>query len=144
MKKFSIAVMVMCLLLTGCGGSNFVVVSNEDMNAEITAENAAAGSTGSVGTFSVAENETVLIEPELKEGIIAVQFAPFGSADDIDADEKEILTQTESVAEAEISGTEPVELELGAGDYMVTATVTEKATGAVIIRTTQETKGITK
>lgn len=125
----------MAVLLSGCGKSNFGVVINEDLNAEITAENAAADSEGSAGSLTVRDGEIIIIEPSLEKGTIKVMLTSSESSDDIDADVEELMGQGESAFEKEISGSDPVECELAEGDYMVTAIVTEKATGTIIIRT---------
>ncbi len=139
MKKISsfilVTIVIMAMLLPGCGRSNFGVVINEDLNAEITAENAAADSEGSAGVLTVSEGEKVIIEPSLENGTIKVMLTSSESAVDIDADAEDLMAQGEPAFEKEISGSDTVECELAEGDYMVTAAVTEKATGTIIIRT---------
>lgn len=127
-------VVIMAFVLAGCGKSNFGVVINEDLNPEITAENASVDSTGQAGTFTVGENEKVLITPDLDEGKVSVQFILFSGAEDENASLEEITTQ-DPVLEAEVSGSDPQEYDLDAGDYMIAATVTEKATGTIVLST---------
>ena len=71
MKKktvWIIASIVMVVIgFSGCGSSNFGIVVNEDLNVEITAENADKGMTGAAGTFTVGEGDDVQIEPNFEE-----------------------------------------------------------------------------
>ena len=127
------AVAVLAIMLTACGKSSFQIVINKELNAVITAENAAVNSGGSTGTFVVQEGDIVILEPDLEKGKIKVQFTPFAVAGDIDADVRELTTPGEPETEVEISGSESVECRPPAGDYMINATVTEKASGTVII-----------
>lgn len=125
---------IMVMMFAGCGKSNFAVAINEDLNAQITAENASADSTGTAGTLTVKEGDMVIIEQELEEGTINVQFFSFEGADDIDADADDLMAQGEPAFETDVAEGESLEVEVPAGDYMITATVKEKATGTVIIR----------
>ena len=65
MKKKTV-LMIACiasliLVFAGCSSSNFAIVVNEDLNIEITAENADKDMTGSTGTFTVGEGDDVQI-----------------------------------------------------------------------------------
>lgn len=122
----------LAMALAGCGG-NFGVAINEELNGEITAENASVDSSGSAGTFTIEAGETAVIEPSLDEGTIRVQFTAFDGSSDEDAGVEEAASGGEPAFEAEVSGTEPVQCDLAEGDYMITATVTEKANGTVLI-----------
>lgn len=129
----TLAVVMMSMVMTGCSSSNFALVLDEN-TAEITAENSAVDDSAQAGGFPVAEGESVVIEPNLTKGKILVQFASLDGSDDEDAD-LEDLTVTDPVFEAEIEGSETVTFDPGAGEYMVVATVTEKADGTVSIHT---------
>ena len=80
-----LALMGLMAVLAGCGGT-FGVVINEDLNVEITAENADEDMSGTVGAFTVEKGQTAVIEPALEEGTIKVEFIPFQEADDEDID----------------------------------------------------------
>ena len=134
-----IAVIGCLALLAGCGGT-FGIVMNEDLQVEITAENASEDSSGSVGVFTVADKETAVIEPDLTEGKILVQFIAAEGGSDKDADILEDI-EGEPAFEIEVSGTDAVPCKLPAGDYMVTATVIEKANGTAVIHATKEESG---
>ncbi len=129
-----LALMGLMAVLAGCGGT-FGVVINEDLNVEITAEDADEDMSGTVGAFTVEKGQTAVIEPALEEGTIKVEFIPFQEADDEDADIEEAVQGGEPVMEAEITGKDPLPCELAPGDYTVNATVIEKANGTVLIRT---------
>ena len=117
----------------GCGSSNFGIVVNEDLNVEITAENADKDMTGAAGTFTVGEGDDVHIEPDFEEGKVLVEFYPVDAADDADADAEELMKKEKPEFDVEVSGTEPIECGFAAGDYMVNATVLEKTSGTAVI-----------
>ena len=133
MKKILLTMLicVMCLAIAGCGGSsNFGININKDLNIEITAENASEDMSGSTGTFSVKVGDTVLVEPNFDEGMVLVEFFPFNGAD---KDTEDFIPEGKPEFDVEISGTEPIECGFAAGDYIVTATVKEKANGTAVI-----------
>ena len=137
MKKkillLSAFVVAFLMAFAGCGSSsNFGIVVNEDLNLEITAENASEGMTGSTGTFSLEDGDSVLIEPNFDEGMVLVEFFPFNGKDE-NADVEELTPEGEPEFDVEVSGTEPIECGFAAGDYLVTATVKEKANGTAVI-----------
>ena len=136
MKK--IVLIIACVLslvigFAGCGSSNFGVVVNEDLNIEITAENADKDMTGATGTFTVGEGDDVQIEPNFEEGKVLVEFYPIEASDDVNADAEELMPKGKPEFDVEVSGTEPIECGFAAGDYMVSATVLEKANGTAVI-----------
>ena len=137
MKKKTVLI-VACIVafamgFAGCGSSNFGIVVNEDLNVEITAENADKGMIGATGTFTVGEGDDVQITPDFEEGTVLVEFYPIDGADDVNADAEELAAGGEPGFEGEVSGTEPLECGFAAGDYMVNATVLEKANGTAVI-----------
>ena len=81
MKKKTILIIACIVSLvmgfTGCSESTFAVVINDDLNVEITAENADEEMVGTVSTFTVSEGDGVLIEPNFEEGTVLVEFYPF-------------------------------------------------------------------
>ena len=135
MKKTLILMLLaaMCLAFAGCGeSSNFGIVCNEDMNLEITAENASEGMTGSAGTFTLKDGDSVIIEPNFDEGTVLVEFFPIDGSDE-NAEVEELMPEGEPEFDVEVSGTETIECGFAAGDYVVTATVKEKANGTAVI-----------
>ena len=138
MKKKAIltiaCIFVLAMCFAGCESSNFGIVVNEDLNVEITAENADEDMTGAAGTFTVGEGDEILIEPNFEEGKVLVEFYPIDAADDVDADAEDIMANGKPEFDVEVSGTEPIECGFAAGDYMVNATVLEKANGSAVIR----------
>ena len=137
MKK-KLVLMIACIVaivmgFAGCGSSHFGVVVNEDLNIEITAENADKDMTGAASTFTVGEGDDVHIEPNFEDGKVLVEFYPIDAADDPNADAEELMKKGEPEFDVEVSGTEPIECGFAAGDYMVNATVLEKANGTAVI-----------
>ena len=137
MKK-KLVLIIACIVtivmgFAGCGNSNFGIVVNEDLNIEITAENADKDMTGAASTFTVGEGDDVHIEPNFEEGKVLVEFYPIDAADDANADAEELMKKGEPEFDVEVSGTEPIECGFAAGDYMVNATVLEKANGTAVI-----------
>lgn len=137
MKRLLVIVFAAVMIMTfaACGeSSEFGVRINEDLNVEIIAENADADMTGAAGTFTVNEGEAVIAEPDFTEGTVLVEFIPFDGSDE-DADLEELEASSDPVFEAELSGGDPVECDVPAGEYVVKASAVEAATGAAIIRT---------
>ncbi len=137
MKKKTVLI-IACIVaavmgFAGCGSSNFGITVNEDLNVEITAENADKDMTGIAGTFTVGEGDDVQIEPNFEGGKVHVEFYPVDAADDANADPDELIAKGEPEFDVEVSGTEPIECGFAAGDYMVSATVLEKANGTAVI-----------
>lgn len=121
------------MVFAGCGSSsNFGVTVNEDLNVEITAENASEEMTGTAGTFSVKDGDTVQIEPSFDEGTVLVEFFPIDGSDG-DLDAEDIVSNGKPTFDVEVSGTEPIECGFEAGDYLVRATVEETANGTAVI-----------
>ena len=137
MKKKTLLIIACIVSLvmgfTGCSESTFAVVINDDLNVEITAENADEEMVGTVSTFTVSEGDGVLIEPNFEEGTVLVEFYPFDASEDMDADEEELMPTGKPEFEVEVTGTDPIECQFAAGDYMVNAEVLEKASGTAVI-----------
>ena len=139
MKKktllLSAIVVSFLMILSGCGESSvFGILVNDDLNIEITAENASEGMTGSTGTLSVEEGDSVLIEPAFEEGVVLVEFFPFNGNEE-EAEVEELMPEGEPEFEVNVTGSEPIACEVAAGEYLVTATVKEKANGTAVIST---------
>ena len=135
MKKKTVwiiaCIAALAVAFAGCGKSNFGVVVNEDLNVKITAENADEGMIGATGTFTVGEGDDVKIEPNFEEGKVLVEFYPMEASDDANAED--FAPNGKPEFDVEVSGTEPIECGFAAGDYMVNATVLEKANGTAVI-----------
>ena len=137
MKKktvlFIAFIFLFALGLAGCDSSSFGIVTNDDGNIEIIAENADKDMTGTTGTFTLGEGDDVQIEPAFEEGKVLVQFYPIDAAEDPEAEAEDLMSKGEPEFEVEVSGTEPIECGFAAGDYLVSATVLEKANGTAVI-----------
>ncbi len=101
----------------------------------ITAENANEGDFGGAGSLTVAEGDKILIEPDIEgEGTIHIDLGTMEAGEDATAEElSEAMDPKEAVYSADIGGTEPIEVELAAGDYIVNATANGKVTGTIKI-----------
>lgn len=131
---FMTVLVMVSLLLPSCGKSVFTMSKNTEKAMTIEAKNAGDGEFFQVGTLVVADGEQISIKSNLEKGAVTVEIfgEPAGqSADELpDMDSEPVLTSLAGVESTAIEGTVP------AGDYMVQATVTEKATGTIDIDVT--------
>ena len=92
------------------------------------AVNASKGGMIMIGTLEVAEGEELEITPDLKKGMLKLEFIQEDEEQSIDnlpdLDKDALIT-------AEVSGTGTQVYGIPAGSYMVRVTVTEKAKGTV-------------
>ena len=134
MKKVSVLLMAAVMLLsmcmvTSCGKSEFGVTDNTEKAMTVNAENADKDDFFMVGTLVVADGEQVTITSGLEKGSVKIELIPCAqdqSAENVPEYEDAEATMTFEAKEAESqTGTIP------AGDYMLKATATSKATGTV-------------
>ena len=109
------------LTATACGmfKNEFKCVENTEKRMTFEAVNASKGGMIMIGTLEVAEGEELEITPDLKKGMLKLEF--------IQEDEE----QKDALITAEVSGTGTQAYGIPAGSYMVRVTVTEKAKGTV-------------
>lgn len=126
--------MMASLLLPSCGKSVFTMSKNTEKAMTIEAKNADKDAFFEVGSLVVADGEQISIKSNLEKGSVTVEIIAEPaeqSADELpDLNSEPVLTSLAGVEDTTIAGTVP------AGDYMVKATVTEKATGTIDIDVT--------
>lgn len=138
MKRMITAILAALLsmsLLAGCGKGEFSVGISEDNTAAIEAINAKAGSEGAAGTLTVEENQKIVIIPNFEgDGAVTIQLKSFELGESAESEELlSALNAEGAVFDETITGTEPVEYEVPAGDYMVFATAQNKVTGTATV-----------
>ena len=125
-----IMVMVLALMLTGCGKSEFTMTENTGKLMSIKAENAGRDDFFMVGSLEVADGEQIVITSELAKGTIRVEI--IGTPEEQSIDELPD-TDGEPTITANAHGSDQVSGTVPAGSYMLKATCLEKATGTVRI-----------
>lgn len=121
------------IAMTSCGKSEFTFSDNSEKMMTVKAVNASKESMVMAGTLEVAEGEQAVVYSNLDEGTVNISLykAPESeSADDIPE------MDGEPVASVDMSGTDSETCALEHGNYMVKATVVEKATGTLDIEIT--------
>ncbi len=127
MKKLLFAIIVLsALMMTACSKSEFIMSENTEKAMTIKAENANVDDFFMIGTLTVGEGEQITITSNLEKGAVKVELIGVPENQSID-----------EVPDLEIEPTYTDTVEVGSaslvGDYMVKATVTEKATGTIDI-----------
>ena len=136
MKKITAVLLIAVLLLSslsfsGCGKKEPVVTENTGKLIVIEAKRASEGNFLVTGTLEVADGEKIAITSRLKKGEIKIEILSLDGLDDSstvpDLNGAGVIMIGNMVPGNAMSGTmEP-------GDYMLRATVTEKATGTINI-----------
>ena len=139
-KRSKIMILLLSLatvLLSGCGGE-FGVRVTKDNRVMIEAKNAEADSLGSAGSFTVEENQKVVIESDLKDNDeISIRFLSSLGELNKDSGVGEILeavNSEEGALQVTVSGSSTSEYQLEPGDYMVSAKTLNKVNGTVSVR----------
>ena len=136
MKKITAVILIAVLLLgtlslAGCGRKELTVTVNDGRLMILEANRAAKGDFLMTGTLEVAEGEKIVITSGLEKGEIKIEIVTLGGMDDIntvpDPDNAEVILSGNMAPGKSVSAT------MSAGDYMMRATVTVKATGTVTI-----------
>lgn len=124
------AILLMSMLaMTACSKSVFGVTDNTEKAMTIEAKKAAVDSMFMVGTLEVDEGEQVVVTSNLEKGRVKIEIIYQGdeSIEELPDMDGEATLAGEVVPGSGISGTmEP-------GEYMLKATVLEKADGTVQI-----------
>ncbi len=126
-----VCVLAMAMVLTSCAKSEFGVTDSSEKAMTYNAKNAAADDFVMSGTLEVAEGESISVESALESGSIKFELYSAEGNDDIDSIPEE--PDGAAAVTAEATGTATESYPVAAGSYMVKATVTEKATGEVVI-----------
>ena len=114
-KKYAIAAAAV-FMLAGCSKSEFAMTSTPAV-AEITAVNADTDSAAS-GAMTVGEGQCVVISANIDKGEINVMFK----------DHTGNIELSEAIKDQSLNS-----YPIAAGEYDVSATVTEKATGTITV-----------
>ena len=131
MKRIT-AVIILLLLLTACGKSEFGVTENTGKCMTITAVNADKDDFFIIGSLEVAEGEEITAAADLTKGSIRVEifrWADEQNADKLPAADKDAVT----IITANLRSTESVSGTVEPGHYSLKAVCLEKATGTVRI-----------
>ena len=135
MNRLKIAGLLLAgaLFFTGCAKSNFGVAVNEDGDINIIAENAHNGDKGGAGTFTVEDNQQIVVESALDDGgkVKIILKDVSGLGEDASADE---LTGKGEVWNVVAEGTTTIYGGVPKGDYFVDAEVDGKANGTIKMR----------
>lgn len=121
------------LAMSSCSKSEFGVTDNTEKAMTIEAKKASVDSMFMVGSLKVDEGEQITVASNLENGRVNIEIIPAAvdqSADELPDMDAEATLTGEIVPGGGMSGTvEP-------GDYMVKATVLEKADGTIRIDVT--------
>ena len=133
-----IALAAAMIIMTSCGKSEMGLSIEDPGKAVITAVNSAEGDFVGAGTLTVGEDQIISVAPEIEgDGAITISFIK--AFDDID-DPVEELGSEDAAESAEltetVTGTEPYELAIPAGDYYLYVTSATKVTGTVTLTVT--------
>ena len=121
---------IVVLMLTACGRSEFGVTDNTEKRMFITASRADKGAFFLVGTLEVDDGEKIVFTSELTKGSVRVEIV--AESDSGDVLDGEAILSADLGPQDSVSGTVP------AGSYLLRATCLEKATGTIEIKVQQE------
>ena len=131
MKRIT-AVIILLMLLTACGKSEFGVTENTGKHMTITAVNADKDDFFIIGSLEVADGEEITAAADLTKGSIRVEI--FKWADEQNADKLPTADKdAETIITANLRSTESVSGSVQPGHYSIKAVCLEKATGTVRI-----------
>lgn len=130
----SLLLFVLTVVLAGCKKNVFSVVVSNDLNVEITAQNASKGSFAAAGTIQAEEGHKIVVEPTLKKGEITIKFTSSDLGMDASVNELNNAVKGENaVLEFTVIGKEPQEYDIEPGSYMISAEVLSKSDGIIVI-----------
>lgn len=133
MRKARIAVIIVLtisVLLTGCGGTGFMIFSG-GKNTTITANNAETGKTAEVGPISVGKGKTAVVESALDKGALRIDFAEATVFIQSDAPDEVIVGDV--IATVTVGVGYSGEFPLDKGEYVLQITAVDTANGKVTI-----------
>lgn len=122
--------MLLAMMLTSCGRSEFTVTTNTAKRMTITAEKADKGASFTVGTLEVTDGEAIVITANLTKGSVRVEIIRAPAEQSIDALPD---LEGEVIILANLEGTDGASGTVPAGGYLMRATCLETATGTVQI-----------
>ena len=124
------ALVVLTMVLTACGKSEFGLTENTETKMTITAERADKDAFFMVGSLEVSDGEQIVITSNLEKGSIRVEIV--GVAEEQNIDQLPEM-DGEAIMTANLHSTDGSSGTVPAGSYMLRATCLEKATGTVQI-----------
>ena len=123
-----LALALAALTLTGCGKSEFGVITNSEKRMVLSAENAGKDAVVTVGALEVTEGEAIDISADLTEGEIRVEILP--ASEEQSMEEAPELTG-DAVITANLKADESASGTVEPGTYLLKAICLERATGTV-------------
>ena len=135
MRKVPVMVFISIMIIsvfamTSCSKPIFNLTDNTEKAMTIEAKNAAVDDFFMVGSLTVSEGEEISVTSDLEKGSVKLEF--IAEQEEQSIDELPNL-DGEPAFTAPVSGDDKVSCAVGKGDYMLRATVTEKATGTIQI-----------
>lgn len=125
--------LMLALVLAGCGKTEFGVIENTGKRMVITAQKADEGSFLTTGSLEVAEGEQITLSADLKKGTVRVEILPVEEEQSIDQLPE---LDGEPVLKADLHLTDAASAEMLPGNYLLRATCLETATGTVTVEVT--------
>lgn len=126
---------LLTMLLTSCGKSEFGVTTNTAKQMTITAEKADKDAFFIVGTLEVTDGEQIVITSDLTKGSVKVEIIEVPEEQSID---KYPEMDGEAVITANLKSTDGASGTVPAGFYQLKATCLETATGTIQIEVKPE------
>ena len=135
MKRKSLSVCFMILavsmfVMVSCSQSMLGCDVIDESHMVITSEKSNPDDSTFSGSIVVGDDQQIVIDSQLEEGGMQIEFIDATGMDDME----EIPEDVEAKYTANVSGVESQAVSFGAGEFVVRATVTEKATGTVDIQ----------
>ena len=121
---------LLTLILTACGKSEFGLTENTGKLMMIKAENAAKDAFFLAGSLDVADGEQIVITSNLTKGSVRIEVEAAPEEQSID---KLPDMNGEAIISADVTNTKGASGTVPAGSYMLRATCLEKATGTIQI-----------
>lgn len=121
-------VVLLALMLTACGKTEFSLNYNSEKNLTVKAQRAEKDASFTGGTLEVADGEKVVITSDLSKGKIRVEIVRTPDTQSMDIFpnmEGEVVITIDAQDTDSISGTVP------AGNYLIRSTCLENATGTI-------------
>lgn len=134
MKKFIalvfISILAMAMMLTSCSGGSFACTTIDEKSATFEAEKATTDMEVTTGTLVVAEGESVSFDSTgLTDG--GVHFDLISAEGLDDPEEVPDISEMDVILTAECAPQEINTFTFAAGEYLIHAVVTERATGTI-------------
>ena len=122
--------MISMVVLSSCARMEFTCTENTEKAMTISAKEADKKSFFMTGSLVVEDGEKLIIHSNLDKGTIRLEFlCPEG----MDDGENLPDVNVDPTVAAEATGKQTQEYEISPGDYLLNATVVEKATGTIKI-----------